>query len=422
MTEPNAHQEVLQFLQDLDSIVPGEAAGGPTTSVAQNATPTTHAASSQDVLSFLNELDAPPVSSASPSASTIPSQAPPVGVPASKPGQTNPYAATSSAPHRPPVVTSQRPPQGFSIPAPSPVTSQQTVPQQTNVPLIQPSYQSTDTSPTVRGDAWGWGNIWSQAAKVSGAAATSLTKGLETAKAMAEETAKAVSTNEKVKGIISNVNKEQFEKLGTDITRLTQSVVDTIAPPIGRGDHPSTAMFASNVTVWFCGEASGAADLDNLHDFVQSTVNEMWLNSRPRLCDKVSVNSVKHPEPKIADSLEEATKIVESTIERLHKLSDSSEPIPTASQAVFLVIQPFTTTLTSLLSDSQPHLQYYTVLVSGDTMHVATSVSQSVAVVAGEDGLVGKWAKHQKQRVLETAMADVCEEFAVRCQQGVQVE
>ena len=129
-------------------------------------------------------------------------------------------------------------------------------------------------------------------------------------------------------------------------------------------------------------------------------------------------------------------------MERLQKLADANvsldptEPTqPLAqSQSVFLVVQPFTTKVTSVLFDEQPHVQYFVLLVADDAIHVASTLSQSVVQEreddlmreaappgAGAEGAksigkkLAKWAENQRQRVLETALTDVCEEFAFRC-------
>ncbi|KAI9101653.1 hypothetical protein DFS34DRAFT_591505 [Phlyctochytrium arcticum] len=419
-SDANPHQEVLQFLQDLDSIVPtNDPSSGPQNNqkskqpqLAQGQAPTD--ASSQDVLSFLSELDAPVAPTGSPSVSSPAlkpanlqsSEAKPAFVPSARvttrpaplDGQTSLTANESAR-------RSQDDPRTFG-----------SSPLGTSSPLPGSPSGSMKRRSSGKQDTWGWTNIWSQAQKVSGVAAESITKGLESAKLMAEETARAVSTNEKVKGIIQNVNKEQFGKIGNDITRFTQNVVDTIAPPISQDGDP---VFAQTITVWFCSEASGAEDLDSLHDFVQSTVNEMWLSAHyQRLCNKISVNSVKHPDPRVVSNLEEAISLVQGNIERLRKLADKGEAVPeNVGRSVILSIQPFMPSVKTPFLDPKPHLQYYVALVANDGSNVAASISQSVAV-DNDDTFLGKWSKHQRRRVLETVVADVCEEFAVQCQQN----
>ncbi|KAJ3043116.1 hypothetical protein HDV00_005730 [Rhizophlyctis rosea] len=436
-TGGSAHQEVLQFLDELDNLAPQTA-----------ATSSAPAASTQDVLSFLNELDAPAASTPPPSAAQQQPLPPPPTAPYTLPE--TPSGAPGATPPKPTSQPTSRPssrqeaPQSPANRPPAVNASPAAAAAKPQVALSQP------LSPTKQQQGEGslWGSLWSQAAKVSAVASTSLV----TARAMAVETAKAVSENESVKGIITNVNREQIGKIGTDLTKLGQTFVDTIAPPISphggggglylRGNNLS--LFASTITVWFCAEAAGGENLDLLHDFLQSTVSEMWLGNAVTLCEKVIVNSVKDPVPKVASTLEEAVAL--ATVERLQKLADTnalndSPTSPTTthpnSQSVFLVVQPYTIKVTSLLFDEQPHVQYFVLLVADDAIHVASTLSQSVVhereddlmrdaapAVGGQGGnesakgaskRLAKWAENQRQRVLETALTDVCEEFAFRC-------
>ncbi|KAJ3297321.1 hypothetical protein HK104_000648 [Borealophlyctis nickersoniae] len=533
MSTGSAHQDVLQFLQDLDTLTPGAAQAAP----AESGT------STQDVLSFLDELEgvAPQVSTSAASQGVPPAGA--ASAPAPQPGSPAPGETTSSttAGASPPanLPSSLTIPPVSDVPSPAPAPSQQTQtaravppvppppksgfvngphslkspPRSPALPLYNDERASkrnsapmesmftqyyggnsptrsmgspppvpptpTTPEPTNKRNSALWGSLWSATAKVSAVTASSLTKGfetaskgLETAKAMAEETAKAVSTNDKVKGIMLNVNREQIGKIGSDITKLTQTFVDTIAPPIQHGTGAryltdnGMPLFASTITVWFCAEAAGGENLDLLHDFLQQTVTEMWLGNALRLCEKVVVNSVKDPHPKTAANLEEAAALVEGTVERLQKLSAANlpqidhegapiDPHANPHQSVYLVVQPFTVKISSLLFDDQPHLQYFILLVADDGFNLASTLSQSVvqerfveaapdvAAVpmsptsptssaggsSGGNGANGtglkqrrlaKWAVNQSTRVLETALTDVCEEFGFRCQLGDQ--
>ncbi|KAJ3048625.1 hypothetical protein HK097_010370 [Rhizophlyctis rosea] len=424
----SAHEDVLQFLDELDNLAPQTSSAPP--------------ASTEDVLSFLNEVEAPSGATPPPvTANLTPVPQQPPKSPASA-GSNVSHASTLA-----PTPTAQQPSTtnaGQSL-ASSPARSPQpkkTPPQSKPIPPSAPTQQQQQPA-----EGGLWGSLWSQAAKVSAVATTSL----ETARAMAMETAKVVSENDKVKEIMKNVDRDHIGKIGTDLSKLGQNLVDTLAPPISphggggglylRGNNLS--LFAHSITVWFCAEAAGGENIDSLHDFLQSTVSEMWLGNAVTLCEKVIVNSVKDPVPKVASSLDEAVNLVEATIERLQKLADANvslsptDPpnLATPSQSVFLVVQPFTTKVSSILFDEQPHVQYFILLVADDAIHVASTLSQSV-VQEREDDLmrevappgagggegaksVGKklarWAENQRQRVLETALTDVCEEFAFRC-------
>ncbi|KAJ3087925.1 hypothetical protein HK102_009960 [Quaeritorhiza haematococci] len=335
--------------------------------------------------------------------------------------------------------------------------------------------------------SWSWNTLWSQAqaatanltaatAKVTNVTASSLTKGLEQAQQMAKETAKAVGSADMVKELVEDIKNQRLDKIGTDITKLTKTsvttLVDTIAPPLNPTSRspasPSSStpvqQYASKITVWFCLEATIGENIDAFHDFLQSIANELLLDRRPdeenrwggakgtkRLCDKVVVNSVKDPNPKCVNSLEEAMENVEAILGRLEKLS-ASQPQPSTmqtdsnippSRALYIVVQPFQRHLTSVRFGTLNHLQYLLVLAyeheskeeqekqaAGEdgtsstvkSLKSVTVVSQSVGrpVVDGvEDGgekkaaMMAKWAEQQRDRILEGALADICEEFTL---------
>ncbi|KAJ3154966.1 hypothetical protein HDU86_004485 [Geranomyces michiganensis] len=383
MTQTNANKDVLQFLQELDSGVPEEVTAPAAGDTAGLSAP--DAANSQDVLSFLNELDSPGLP---PPATNIVQPPETSHLNASTP-QATVLNASNVGPSNQQSYTSNPPPK-LEHDAP--------------VALIQQGRAEHPTA-AAAGDSWNWGSIWSQAAKVGATATTSLSKGLESAKAMAEETAKAVSENEKVKGII---NKEQLGKLGTDISRLTHSLVDTIAPPLSPA--ATSPLLASVVTVYFSAPAD--TDIGDLRDFILATVREMWIG---RVCDRVALEGVEAG--KDVAGVAEAVAKTKETTEHLQQLAGTAPTPPeTPTHAnVFLVIQPLQPQLPT------PQTQYYVTIIAAGAAHAsASALSQSVAISDGGasapvGSLAARWMKHQKRRVVETAVADVCEELGVRC-------
>ncbi|KAI8915250.1 hypothetical protein DFJ77DRAFT_360707 [Powellomyces hirtus] len=418
MAQTNTNQEVLQFLQDLDNIVPGDNQGTTPGSAPEGSNQgdaslysggVDSAGTSEDVLNFLNELDSPGLPppatnivqppSTSQLTTAVPSASAGLGI------SSQPVSVLNSSNLGP---TQQQPPhlQRQSRPGtPASAFSTTTLQQQQAQPA--PTTTAPLSSSTPVADSWGWSNIWTQAAKVGATATTSLTKGLESAKAMAEETAKAVSENENIKGII---NKEQLGKLGTDLSRLTHSLVDTIAPPIM--DRDEQPLLASVVTVYFSSPAD--SEVGDLRDFILATVREMWIG---RVCDRVALEGIEGS--KEVKGVPEAVTQAKATMEHLQHLSTTSATPQNATHAhAFLVIQPLAPQLPS------PQTQYYVTITSGagaGALSSASALSQSVADGAGE-GLARKWAQHQKRRVVETVVADVCEEFGVRCQESSELK
>ncbi|KAI9320328.1 hypothetical protein DFJ73DRAFT_877744 [Zopfochytrium polystomum] len=268
----SAHQDVMQFLQDLDSIVPADAASsnpatgaGPSSAsgksskksrkpAAGSGSSGSAAASSagpsstqQEVLSFLDELT-------SSTSSTSSSASPPKSVEASG------RSRRSSTSPRGVAVESfpGGPPQAAEAAAASTSLSGQ-----------------TQAAPTSGG--WSWNSIWSTAQATAASVQAATASSLKIAEAMVEETAKAV-TSDKVKGLMSEVstnvsksvsgvvNNESLGKLGTDLSKLTMSTVhtltDALAPTLARGLGGSSHLVAETVTVWLCPQIEDPAALD----------------------------------------------------------------------------------------------------------------------------------------------------------------
>ncbi|KAI8823381.1 uncharacterized protein EV422DRAFT_520840 [Fimicolochytrium jonesii] len=425
MAQSKTNQEVLQFLQDLDNIVPTDdpalpTAGDLATTTGTAATTDTH--SSQDVLSFLNELDAPvepaPLpkvvkeGTGSPAVMTTVPGVGGVTVPgrvqtpttAASVGSGSIGRSAGGSRNATPGLEGKGQGQGFGSA------------QGGNERPAQ-----SETSP--QSDSWGalaggWSSIWSQAAKVGATATTSLTKGLESAKAIAEETAKSVAANENVKGII---NREQMAKLGTNLSHLTHTLVDTIAPPIPDSESTASSPLAPVVSLYFSAPAD--PDVGDLRDFILATLREMWIG---RVCDRVALEGVEGG--RVCTGLGEAVGQVKETMAHLHQLSATSATPPSPHHAhVFLAIQPFAPALPT------KQIQYYVTMSSPQAIGAesspssspspstteASAISQSVADEATGStdggGLTRKWGRHQKRRIVETVVADVCEEFGVRC-------
>ncbi|KAJ3103692.1 hypothetical protein HDU97_009945 [Phlyctochytrium planicorne] len=458
----SAHQDVMQyaqtkrFLQDLDTLNITEKSTSPVPAASK---PDGKAA--QDVLSFLDELTTVP------SASTTSSKA-----------ATSPAKPQSRQPSKQEVDNLPSASQLFG--SEGSASSEQSSLQQPSSVVSGKGYQSVRAEPSKPKSAeppktpeqqeegsWSWNSLWSQAqataSKVTAATATSLTM----AQHMVEDAAKVV-TSDKVKGIVANVSKdltdsvagvvknETVQKYGSDLSKFTMSSVSTIsdilAPPItppGTLRKSPAGMFAKTVTLWLCaqpfdpsGPADGYPTHDQVHDFVQATGNTLWITDKPGqgICSKLTVNGVANPDPKPAKGLQEAIQIVEQTLQKLSKFAEgkkdevAQEAKPEASEEkrVFLVVQPFITLMASQLFGAAPHIQFFVLLIcpavtsetdaekeKENAAKVVSVVSQSVRV--DSDGVDphsawARWGKDQTARVIETAITDVFEEFAVKCQ------
>ncbi|KAI9342547.1 hypothetical protein BDR26DRAFT_933478 [Obelidium mucronatum] len=343
---------------------------------------------SEDVMKFLDGID----DLVAPTSSVTSSPAkPPVGTPlaaASKtplPSTASPVKADAAdvlsflddldKPNS--TVLKQQPPA-----APAPVSGKEEEEVEEAV-VVEPN------EPSVSSQAWGWaGSLWSSAqataSKVSSTALTTAVSSLQMAEAMVEETL----TNEKVKGIVTDmsstvsstvsgvsgvVNRETVGKLTQDLSKFAVSTANTIgdviAPPIespsyrGANSSISHLLFtdasngaasnlppvANTITIWLCAELQEEAAVaaatteqdgmvaqnpaDMIHDFVQGTANSLWLHgggaipggSGRAIGKRIVVNSVTDPSPRPARGVQEAVKVIEATVSRLQKLADAND-------------------------------------------------------------------------------------------------
>ncbi|KAJ3121760.1 c-5 sterol desaturase [Nowakowskiella sp. JEL0407] len=443
----------MQFLDDLDSLH--------LSSNVPSTTAETTATSTQEALSFLDELANTTTTASSESNSNTSSSK---EVP-QKPAQIIPTIVTD-------------PPPAVSAPA-----------MKDTVTVSQSSAQS---------NSWNWNSLWNTAQSTAQSAtslatkvtSTTLTKGLETVYSISEETSKSLAIDANlVKGLINNVSNES-SKLKSELTHFTSNLVDTIAPPLPisgvfggyKSKFENMKVIADTLTVWTCFEAVNGENLDAVHDFVQETVNELWLDEKPdshvaggekdrlsssnpeeitkdhvpksknslgvRICSKVVVNSVTDPSPKHCSSYTEALENIEAVLFRLKKLSDANPPKPTQevlftenadelepqSYSVYLVIQPFTSVVVRntppsvFLNLALPEtdmeqeilLQYLVVLVypvpksdgsvtSRSNVVVSRSVQMDTNVGIGRE----RRQKEMRKRVLEEVLVDLLEEVVV---------
>ncbi|KAJ3059029.1 hypothetical protein HDU98_004953 [Podochytrium sp. JEL0797] len=456
MSTANASDDVMDFLDGLDDLVPVAASASATAPAPSPSPPKQPAATraakdkeDKDVLAFLDELD-----------------------------DANPKPAAPPAP----TTTTQQPAQQLKPTPATPTATEETV-------LVQ-------NESTAASQAWGWaGSIWSSAQATASKVSATAVSSLQMAEAMVEETL----TSDKVKGMVTDVSSsvsntvsgvvksDTVGRLTKDISKFTMNTAsaigDVIAPPIDsptyRGgnstvshmlfnnDSTSTAPpLANTITLWLCAELQDDASTtsedgmvtqtsgDMIHDFVQSTVNSLWLHggglgpsgSARAIGTRIVVNSVTDPSPRPARGVQEAVKVIETTVQRLQKLALANESTdstsdPTTSTTtppnatLYLLIQPFTTLIPSPLPASTTqtsatvlHRHYLTMLLNPGTklagLDVVSAVSQSVradkargGVVAGSGewkGLMEKWSEEQVMRVVEVAVNDVLEEFSLR--------
>jgi len=115
---------------------------------------------------------------------------------------------------------------------------------------------------------WNWGTFWNNAQNTVNQASQNLKKSMEAAQ-------KNIEGNERLRGIASQFNKENIEKLGNDLKKMTVNVIDSIAPPIG-GFNPD-----DETTLWF--QINDHKDfVEQANDVVKYVVDEMFASSSVR--------------------------------------------------------------------------------------------------------------------------------------------
>ncbi|KAJ3100906.1 hypothetical protein HDU97_001846 [Phlyctochytrium planicorne] len=460
----SAASDVLQFLEDLDSLNlnPPSSATKTSSSTAASATPSPSKkpVSSQDVLSFLDELTTPPSQSTSPTKpKTLTSPSKPQSRQTSKSDMENmPSASELFAPKesdgqpKPVVAAAQRNEKPTSAgPAAAAAAAAATKKPEATSTKPQPE-EIGGAGGTSEDGGWGWNTLWATASKVT-----------STAQHMVEDAAKVV-TSEKVKGVVANVTKEVAEsvnsvvsketvqKYSSDLQKFTASSVSTIseilAPPISPTAarayvrrKSAAGLLARTITLWLCAQTfdpAGPSDqrptADQIHDFVQATGTTLWITDKPGqgLCSKLNVNGVANPDPKSAQGLTQAMEIAEKTLQKLVKFSDKQREESANGvlakieledeQRAFLIIQPFATLVASTVFGADPHMQFLIMLVHPkpsqekfEDATVVTAVSQSLKVLSDSSSVLSSWSEDQTGRVIETAITDVFEEFSIRC-------
>ncbi|KAI8896475.1 hypothetical protein BC833DRAFT_622102 [Globomyces pollinis-pini] len=229
---------------------------------------------------------------------------------------------------------------------------------------------------------WSWNSVWNTASK-----------GLENAKQLAGTAAQVVGSSETVKGLVPEIQK---------LSKL-------VAPPI----EGTPAKFPGKVGIYL-----GASLMDTKlrHQCLihcKQSATEMWLERRAPyhnttpLCDDVDVIFIEDPNPILATSLQQAVSLAEVTLEKLQNQANTDY---SSNRKALFVIQPFTTSIESMITDTETHVSYYCSLVCDSEKGLVTArcISQSISQASDEG-----WKTQQSVRVLGTAIVDVLEEFMI---------
>jgi len=401
------HNDVLQFLESLDKLQSPTTEDANKTSTTSTAAATTavnttnvdtkpSATTTESVLQFLDEITNTTTSSSATKTTT----------PA--PSQTKPAASTANA-------------------------------------SAAPAEQKQEAK-----GGWNWGSFWNNAQNTVNQASQNLKKSMEAAQ-------KNLESNERIRGITSQFNKENIEKLGNDLKKMTVNVIDSIAPPISafNPDNETTLWLQINEKKDFA---------EHTNDVVKYVVSEMFSNSSVRknvIKGKFVIRNEFLPKEKqqpvsvgisaavnTADDLfkefleahpkrEPKIQEVPNKTPQTDKPEDPNAPAKPEQQIVtnfydmFLFLQPFYINLTRPNSEKTlTHIAYYVIFYypNYEDPKKDVFISYTTQSVSCRDNMESKddeanplrsqiyeeWNDDRKLKVIEGGVWTVFEELLVR--------
>jgi len=243
---------------------------------------------------------------------------------------------------------------------------------------------ATATATTVSGPAqqqkqeakggWNWGSFWNNAQNTVNQASQNLKKGMEAAQ-------KNIESNERLRGITSQFNRENIEKLGNDLKKMTVNVIDSIAPPITNlnPDNETTFWIQINEDKDFAEQTNEVVKYVISEMFASSAVRRNVIKGKFALKNEIIPKEKKQP---ISADISAAVNTAEDLFNEFIKAHPKREPkvqqVPTDKPEdpnatekptkeivtnyydMFLYLQPFYINLTRPNTEKTlTHLAYY---------------------------------------------------------------
>lgn len=295
---------------------------------------------------------------------------------------------------------------------------------------------------------WNWGSIWSQAQSTVNQASQSFKTTMENAQ-------KNIEKNEKLKGITLQFNKENIEKLGNDLKKMTVNVIDSIAPPISfsRPENETTIWLQVNsdenfseqvkdIISYVKDEVFGNAKKNVIHGKLQlKTENLLKGKEKPSsifgISNAVAVSDdtlkelvTLHPErqQKIQQVPLDKTQISPTAVANDEK---PMKEIITTYRDIFMVVQPFFENLTRPNTEKiLTHVSFYITLYYPNYQEPKDDIymsytSQSVSCKENMEStdveinplrnqIYEEWCDDQKLKAVESTVWSLFEELLVR--------
>jgi len=325
-----------------------------------------------------------------------------------------------------------------------------------SAPIATPATQAkpevttaTATAPTEQKQeakkGWNWGSFWNNAQNTVNQASQNLKKGMEAAQ-------KNIEGNERLRGIASQFNKENIEKLGNDLKKMTVNVIDSIAPPIPgfNTDSETTLWIQTNDTKDFS---------EQTNDVVKYVIEEMFASAAVRrnvIKGKFTVKNEILPKEKqqpVSVSIAAAVNTADDLFKEFTAAHPKREPkvqqiavdkpsdpnatekpakeIVTSYYDMFLYVQPFYINLTRPNTEKTlTHIAYYILFYYPNYENPKKDIfiSYTTQSVSCRENMENKddesnplrsqiyeeWNDDRKLKVIEAGVWTVFEELLVR--------
>ncbi|KAI9258274.1 hypothetical protein BY458DRAFT_440980 [Sporodiniella umbellata] len=283
-------------------------------------------------------------------------------------------------------------------------------------PSKEPVSKETPVSSEQKPDnGWmSWGNnFWNQAS----AAVKTTTDQINRSVGSSDAATKLLET--RVKDLQNLVNKENIEKLGTGLKSLTNTILETVAPPISEHEL---------VEVWLAYDMEGYEGLEALVYRSFARVMEHTESGRVTVRNPKGDNSSSDERNlHICDSLADGTKLAKANIDYLlkqhytpkEKETEKAEPqtenaTPIIHCPVFMAIQPVKLSMPAIDEGDEETHQLSFIIVMVDPSHNLKfkSYSQTVALdwldVPYEEN---EWVEDKLVEVIRMSVTTIAQDY-----------
>ncbi|KAG1052006.1 hypothetical protein G6F43_005829 [Rhizopus delemar] len=271
----------------------------------------------------------------------------------------------------------------------------------------------SETQQEAGGSGWmSWGNsFWNQAS----AAVKTTTDQINRSVAGSDAATKILET--RVKDLQNLVNKENIERLGTGLKSLTNTILETVAPPISEHEL---------VEVWLSYDMVGYVGLEALVYRAFARVMEHTESGQVVVRNPSADNdSSQERNLNICDSLVDGTKLAKANIDHLlkqhYKSSEKqttdalqAEAVPVVHCPVFMAIQPVKLSMPAIdTEDTETHQLSFIVIMVDPTHGLKfKTYSQTIPLdwldVPYEEN---EWIEDKMVEVIRMAVTTIAQDY-----------